>query len=86
MGEVGTEEGLVHSKCLASFLGEIRVLPTRYPFGPAAHLAGLGLAGVSRICAGPSPSPSPHLPSLCLPPDSPGILDLLAGFLPEPPN
>lgn len=63
MGEVGTEEVLVHSKCLSSFLGEIRVLPTRYPFGPAAHLAGLGLAGVSRICAGPCPSPFIPTPS-----------------------
>ena len=75
-GEVGTEEGLVHSECSSSFLGKARILS-------GAHLAqeqpsaGLSLAGVSRVCAAPSPC---H-PSLRLTPDSPGILGFLAGFL-----
>ena len=78
-GEVGTEEGLVHSKCSSSFLGKARILPGPY-LAQEQLLAGLSLAGFSRICAAPSP---PH-PSLHLTPDSPGILGFLAEFLPVP--
>ena len=76
-GEVGTEEGLVHSKCSSSFLGKARI-PSGAHLAQEQLLAGLNLAGVSRICAAPSP---PH-PSLRLTADSPGILGFLAGFLP----
>ena len=76
-GEVGTEEGLVQSKCSSSFPGKARILSGAH-LAQEQLLAGLSLAGVSRICAAPSP---PH-PSLCLTEDSPGILGFLAGFLP----
>ena len=76
-GEVGTEEGLVQSKCSSSFLGKARVLSGAH-LAQEQLLADLSLAGVSGICAAPSP---PH-PSLCLTADSRGILGFLAGFLP----
>ena len=76
-GEVGTEEGLVHSKCSSSFLGKARI-PSGAHLAQEKLLAGMILAWVSRICAAPS---LPH-PSLRLTADSPGILGFLAGFLP----
>ena len=76
-GEVGMEEGLVHSKCSSFFLGKARI-PSGAHLAQEQLLAGLSLAEVSRICVAPSP---PH-PSLRLTADSPGILSFLAGFLP----
>ena len=76
-GEVGTEEGLVHSKSSSSFLGKAGILSGTH-LAQEQLLAGLGLAGVSRVCSAPFP---PH-PSLRSTPDSPGILVFLAGFLP----
>lgn len=51
MHEGGTEESLVYGTHSSYFLGEIRMLPRRSPTYPAAHLGGLGLTGVFRVCA-----------------------------------
>lgn len=90
MCEVGIEKGLVYSKYLSCFLGDIRILTQKGPSYPAAHSGVLSLTGVwgfrglyspmhIPVC---TPIPSQSAPASGILPRNPSLSGLVSSCTP----